>query len=286
MRRVEERALTGRVPASIKRRFGVVRERDALRVKVRELRATVAELEERLDHERLFPAEWADRRVRDKFGGQVQSGPFAGMAYPDDALGTVNLLAPKLLGVYELELHDEVERLIAWAPQLVVNVGAADGYYAVGVARRLPDARVVAFDVDEARLAFLGELAELNGVRERVEIVAAACDHEALTDRLGERAAVVCDCDGCEAGLLDPQAVPALRAASLIVEVHDHLAPGTNERLREAFGGSHDIVEIDGQPRRIGHFPQLDFMPWVTRQLAIAEFRAGQGRWLALSPRE
>jgi hypothetical protein len=45
--------------------------------------ARIEALEARLDHERLFPAEWANRRVRDRFGDQVQAGPFKGLEYPD-----------------------------------------------------------------------------------------------------------------------------------------------------------------------------------------------------------
>lgn len=52
-------ALTRHIPASLKRRIPALRERDALRSEVHDLRNRVGELEERLDHERLFPAEWA-----------------------------------------------------------------------------------------------------------------------------------------------------------------------------------------------------------------------------------
>src|ERR671916_736294 len=93
-------------------------------------RERIVELERRLDHERLFPAEWANRRGRDRFGDSVVAGPFAGPAYPDWGIAHVDLFAPKLLGCYELELHEALKDAIAAAPDLVVNIGAADGYYA------------------------------------------------------------------------------------------------------------------------------------------------------------
>src|SRR5512144_3136677 len=85
----------------------------------------IAELEQQLDHERLFPAQWANRRVRDHYGSAVVTGPFAGLTYPDSGITEVDLFAPKLLGIFERELHPAVEQLIAAEPPQIVNIGAA-----------------------------------------------------------------------------------------------------------------------------------------------------------------
>jgi hypothetical protein len=282
---VEGRQLTGHVPSSLKRRIPAVRERDALRREVQELRAKVRQLEQRLDHERVFPAQWANRRVRDRFGNEVQAGPFAGMRYPDWGLTDIDLFSPKVLGIFERELHQAIERLISAAPSVIVNIGSAEGYYAVGLAMRLPEAHIVVFDPNEERLQQLAEIAQLNGVRDRVDILAAACDHEALAQWLVGKTAVVCDCDGCEATLLDPARVPGLRGVPVLVEAHDPLVEGTTRALREAFTPSHDIVQIEAEPRFVDDFPELDFMPLVTRQLAISEFRGAPMAWLEITPR-
>ena len=245
----------------------------------------VAELEARLDHERLFPAEWANRRVRDRFGDEVQAGPFAGLRYPDYALERVDLFAPKLLGCFEQELHAAVEQVIAAAPSLVVNIGAADGYYVVGFARALPAARIVAFEADESKHWLPHEIAQLNGVWDRIELHG-ACDAAALDDCLGDGAVIFCDCDGCELELLDPARVPALRSATLIVEAHDLLVEGVTPGLRGRFSGTHAIEEISTRPRYVDDYPQLGDIPLVTRQLAISEFRGAPMSWLVMTRRE
>ena len=53
----------------------------------------------------------------------------------------------KLLGQYETVFHDPIERAIAESPRLIVNVGCADGYYAVGLALRAAGAHVLAHDL-------------------------------------------------------------------------------------------------------------------------------------------
>jgi hypothetical protein len=72
---------------------------------------------------------------------------------------------PKLLGVYERELHDAVEAAVRAEPELIVNVGADDGYYAVGLARRCPSATVHAFEADAGERALLERLAAATGSR-------------------------------------------------------------------------------------------------------------------------
>src|SRR5262245_39167245 len=54
----------------------------------------------------------------------------------------------QLLGFYEQELHPFIEAVIEWKPDVVVNVGCAEGYYAIGMAKRIPDAKSFAYDLD------------------------------------------------------------------------------------------------------------------------------------------
>ena len=68
---------------------------------------------------------------------------------------------PKLLGIYERELAPYIERAVAWQPRLVVELGAAEGYYAVGMARRLPRAHVVAFEMVAENRDWVREMAGL-----------------------------------------------------------------------------------------------------------------------------
>ncbi len=120
----------------------------------------------RLNRERRQRVESA---VMFETGGIVCAGPFAGLRYPV-ARSAGSSLAPKLLGSYELEIQDFVERAIANRPAQVVNIGAGEGYYAVGLALRLPDASVFAFEKSESARALIRALAEHNGVASRVHV--------------------------------------------------------------------------------------------------------------------
>jgi hypothetical protein len=54
----------------------------------------------------------------------------------------------KFLGTYEQELHGVIEKAMESHPKFVLNIGCAEGFYAVGLAIRLNDAQVFAADSD------------------------------------------------------------------------------------------------------------------------------------------
>ncbi len=112
-------------------------------------------------------------------GFSVISGPFSGMALISDVSWGDGDLIPKLLGCYESELHPSIAKAISRRPSAVVNVGCAEGYYAVGMALALPHAWIAAFDTDRKAQVICRRAAEINQVADRV-IVNGACEFDIL----------------------------------------------------------------------------------------------------------
>ncbi len=185
------------------------------------------------------------RELRRLFGGRCAAGPFRGMLVPEGSSWGDGDLAPKLLGAYECELHPSLEQCFARAPDLVVDVGCAEGWYAVGAALRLPGRIVHAFDLDEKALAICSEAARLNGVAERVRLER-RCDADRLVALVSgaERALVILDCEGFERELLTPTSVAGLARADLIVECHDFSEPGLCERLAALLRPTHEVEVV------------------------------------------
>ncbi|HEV7684458.1 MAG TPA: methyltransferase [Pyrinomonadaceae bacterium] len=225
----------------------------------------------------------ANRRLRrvskvieDRCGLVVQSGPFAGMAYISEAV--CSSLVPKLLGSYEGELHEVLGQILKREYETVIDVGCAEGYYAVGLALRLPRARVYAFDIDTRARALCTSLAEVNKVAERV-IVAGECNHEKLNSLIRGRTLIVCDCEGCELPLLDPALAPELAKSDLLVELHDMIIPGITPTIISRFTQTHEITLIDAEERDPTAFPVLKDFDQLTQRTAVAEFRDGPMQW-------
>jgi hypothetical protein len=182
-------------------------------------------------------------------GGEprVLAGPFQGLRY----LGASGSgLLPKLAGCYELELQPAVEESLLRDYERVVNIGSGEGYYAVGYARRLPAATVHAFDDDPLARQRLRRLARRNGVRSRIRI-GGRCGWDDLARILRGRCVVICDCEGCELGLLDPDRVSALRTSDLLVELHDFLDPTISRTIESRFAATHAITFVAAGDRDV-----------------------------------
>lgn len=225
----------------------------------------------------------ANRRLRrvsvmieEKCGLVVQSGPFAGMAYISEAV--CSSLVPKLLGSYEAELHSVLAEILTREYETVIDVGCAEGYYAVGLAMGLPHARVYAFDIDARARALCASLAETNNVAGQV-IVAGECDHEKLNGLIRGRTLIVCDCEGCELQLLDPSLAPELVKSDLLVELHDMIVPNITPTLLSRFNETHEITLIDAEERDPSAFAVLKDFDLLTQRTAVAEFRDGPMQW-------
>ena len=223
--------------------------------------------------------------VLQKHGTVVWQGPLAGLDFlPQSAEGCH---IAKLIGCYEQPLQPHIEAAIAAAYPVILNIGCAEGYYAVGMARRMQSTRVLAFDLNPKAQEVSAALAAKNGVADRVQVGALfqTDDFAAYRD---QRALVLCDIEGAEDGLLDPVAAPALASMDLIVESHEGLRPGITAELMRRFAATHDTVLVtdDGQRslenapdwfRNLAHLDQL---------LATWEWRSGPTPWLVMRARQ
>ncbi len=213
----------------------------------------------------------------------VLSGPFAGLRYLPFASGSG--LLPKLVGCYEMEIHPAVEAACSRGYRSVVNIGCGEGYYAVGFARRLPGARVHAFDTDVVARQRTRRLVRENGVADRVE-VRGLCRFEDLARFAGPNSLVVCDCEGCELELLDPRAVPALSASDLLVELHDFIDPTITSTLLERFEATHRIERFAMSDRARASIPSLERLTPEQRAAAVWEGRPAGMEWAWFEARE
>ena len=219
----------------------------------------------------------------------VQAGPFRNMRYVEAA--HYSALLPKIAGAYESELHPYLKRIAEAQPDVLIDVGAAEGYYAVGAAVAGWSRRIVAFESDAGARELLHAMIRRNNPgADRVE-VRGRCAPEDLATVLAEarRPTVIIDAEGFEALLIDPLRVPALARATLLIEYHDFILPGLSQILKERLQPTHTMEHIALAPRDprqlTGAGPLLRRFPRLCRAL-LCEFRPqSQHGWLWFEPR-
>jgi len=229
---------------------------------------------------------WRSRLLANTYvarqGTRVMQGPFAGMDYLDDA--TEGALVPRLLGTYESELHPHLQAFAAAGLDCVIDVGCAEGYYAVGLARMMPGVTVHAFDIDPKAREACRALAARNGVSEWV-IVGGEFAPDGFQAFAGRRVLVLVDAEGAEVDILQPQMSPALARMNIIVETHDLYRADALATLTARFSPTHDIVRVDQQPKAFDMPPWLQALPHLDQLLAVWEWRARPTPWLVMTPK-
>ena len=224
--------------------------------------------------------------------GRVAGGPFAGMAYVSESVGSQ--FWPKIFGTYECELWPVFQRLFTMPFNRIVDVGAAEGFYAVGAAVKWPGAEVIAFESEQHGRDLLGKMARMNAVSDRLR-VEGECTPEILSAVLSthDRSPTLCimDVEGAEADLCNPDRIPALARCHLIVETHEFQQPGITRLLEDRFATTHLVEPILPRPRTLCDF--RDSVPFPIRQLlgqslvyVVDEWRHADCSWLLIQPQE
>ena len=238
---------------------------------------------------------WRERHVTQRLAerffadGLIQSGLFAGLRYPR-ATGLGGAVYPRLLGTYENELHPALRFMLSRKPELIVDIGCAEGLYAVGLAYLLPHARVVAFDINLEARAGCRELAEINGIGNRLQISSKCTNADLIELCCEQRALVICDCEGFEEDLFDLGTAQALRQCDLIIELHDFIRAGVTSRIQRVFSPTHhvELIRAVVTSEKVANYsggPTWDALMPEQRTALIDEHRPALMQWLVATAR-
>jgi hypothetical protein len=220
----------------------------------------------------------------------VLHGPFKGMQYPKlDSVGSA--LYPKLLGSYEYELNGIVEQIVGNQYTEIVDIGCAEGYYAVGLAMRCPSAKVFAFDTNTRAIQLCREMMQLNGIEASRYSVNGYCDSNTLDNiHVSERALIISDCEGYEKQLFTSSSVKKLDKHDFLIEVHDVFDINVSTHLRSVFESGYQIKVIqsidDIFKARDYNFPELNSFNLETKKVLLAEGREAIMEWFYITRKE
>jgi len=216
--------------------------------------------------------------------GTVKYGPFTGMKILPKYCWGDGDTGGKLLGIYETELYEEIEEVIESEPDLVINYGCAEGFYGIGLAMRLPNARVVLFDIAASALTVAEENADANGVTNAE--FSNQCTYEYLEELLSSATnpVIIMDCEGAEDMVLDLDKIPSLSKAKIIVELHDCILPGITERLIGKFENTHDLDGISQGTRDLHIEPLLEVSD-LDKLIIYNENRPCTMTWAVMTPK-
>jgi len=216
--------------------------------------------------------------------GKVLRGPFKGMRLKE-SFGSV--LPAKIIGTYELELQKAVQDLVERKPKIAFVIGAAEGYYAVGLARACESIFVYAWEADARARTLLENTARMNGVE--ITVRGVCTSQELLECAIGSYPdVIICDIEGAEIELFTEEVTAALNKTSFIIETH---RKEENKELLAKFSKFFDICLVSSTPRGKAAWPLHRWIPCAEelRHRIMDEGRVRSGTretpWIVAMPR-
>jgi hypothetical protein len=230
------------------------------------------------------------RELDARLASTVAYGPFAGLRLSDDAWWGAADRAAMLLGLYEQEILLELSGLPDRYTTFV-DIGAADGYYAVGVLVGGMFERVRCHEVSAAGRKTIHANAVRNGVADRVTIRGYAGSD--FLDDFDEddlaHSVFLFDIEGGEFDLLDADILEKLRHSIVFIELHPFHAEAGQEKvetLKSLARHYFQLSEFHTGGRDPSAFPELHGYNDSDRWLICSEGRECLMSWLRLDPLE
>lgn len=213
---------------------------------------------------------------------KVLSGPFTGMKYYDRIVW--GAITPKWVGSYEQQLHTIINKIIGIQYDKVIDIGAAEGYYAVGLALRSPQSQVICYDIDPIARRRQFQLSTLNVVKNMK--ICRYCTHQNLAADIQDESVVICDIEGYEVVLLDPAKCPELIRADILVEIYNFEDKGVEDvrsLLESRFSETHTIKSFDIADYNLGSLKNISPLAKLPDSIlleAVNEHRSYSQCWL------
>lgn len=222
------------------------------------------------------------------FGNIVAHGYFSGMSLPKEVWWTENDRFIKLLGFYEEHV---IKKLAELGKQYkhFIDIGGADGYFAVGVLHGKLFERCTCFEISPKGREVIYKNAKLNNVLQKITIEQEG-NRETIKSIVSTHgpSVVLCDIEGAEFDLFDECLLNTLSDSTIIIELHDDVMSCASNarsdlimRAKEKF----DVTYLPRQTPNMNNIPEITNWSDIKRYLALDECRPRKMDWLLLSPR-
>ena len=195
------------------------------------------------------------------FNSTVQYGPFKGLKLSSETWWGSADRASMLFGLYEKEVLDSLQR-IHNKNATFIDLGAADGYYGIGVLVSNLFEKSICYEISEEGRKTIKDNAHLNNVLHKVEIrgIAKKNFYNELPSNILSNSFLLIDIEGAEFELLDKSTFNAFSNSIIFIELHDWFYEDGLKKLQKLKNDSiltHEITELKMGARDLSIFPEL-----------------------------
>ena len=227
------------------------------------------------------------KAIFEQFGGVVAAGKFKGLKLTSNTNTSAGVLGLKVLGLYEKEIIDYIcsEKKF----NTLINLGAGDGYYPLGLLKANKISKAICFEMSESGRSSISENSNLNGYSEKIDVFGKATNQTvrvAISKEKKGRTLMICDIEGGEFKYFKDKDIFNIKGCTWIIELHDRVL-GLNRKVREdllaCIPTNLNISIVKSKPIDWSHHPTLEELSDNDRALVLSEGRKIIGEWLIVS---
>lgn len=218
----------------------------------------------------------------------VAHGPFKGLKLVEESHRGLADQAAMMLGIYEQELLDSLSTITP-RRRVFIDLGAAEGYYGVGVLVNDLFQKSYCFEISEQGREIIAKNSEYNNVADRLVIHGEARKdfyQQIPTEDLQDSVLLV-DIEGAEFDLFDASVFSGFRNTIIFIELHQWFYKDGEQRLEKLKADAshtHTIKELTMGSRDLSGFEELKTLNDTDRWLMCSEGRGRLMTWLRLDP--
>lgn len=220
----------------------------------------------------------------------VHYGKFKGLLLNDKYEWNRADVGNMLLGLYEKEVTESLSS-VPPSHKTLVDLGSADGYFAIGCLVAKMFDKVYCFETSFKRQKILINNALLNHVEDRVEVYGTATNKFPFElQKKGvdiSKCVIISDIEGGEFEVFDKIVLEALKESITIIEIHEWHKNGINRyrRLQKRAKKHFAITKLTTRGRDLSIFPEIAELADNDRWLLCSEGRHHLTTWIRLDPK-
>lgn len=220
------------------------------------------------------------------YGSTIQYGPFKGMKIAKEKSWELEYgLITKILGTYEEKV---IDKLIKFSKKnnTFIDIGAADGFYVVGMAFKNFFKYIYAFEINSKSRRIIEINHRLNKSKQNIKIKNEA-NYLSLKRiiKLRKKCTILIDIEGAEFDLLSLKVLKVLKDCHIICELHKFYGEKKYYDLIENSKKIFKTELIKRSSYNPSKFKELDSFSDDERLLALSEGRKSNQEWLILTPK-
>jgi hypothetical protein len=230
------------------------------------------------------------KQLSEMLNSTVSYGPFKGLRLSENSSWGATDRGAMLLGLYEREILETLERM-ADKEKAFINLGAGDGYYALGVLVGSLFKETYCFEQSIYGQSILETNAEKNQVANRIKVFGKADGNffKLIPERYWQNSVILCDIEGGEFSIFTKDVFSKFGKSQIIIEIHDWFfqdAALKMQKMLENFSDTHSCSKVTTTSRDLSTFDELRGFSDTERWLICSENRERLMTWFILSPKK